>query len=53
MSCVCENCGKPIKCGKQYCEECLMERFDRVGKNIYLGGRFFEEQDEGKGDNEL
>ena len=46
MSCTCKNCGKPVDCDEKYCFECLMGRFDRVGKNIYLGGRFHEEEPE-------
>ena len=50
--CKCQACAKPVQDDEKYCFECLMERFDRVGKNIYLGGRFFEEQDEEQEDNE-
>lgn len=43
MSCVCERCGKPNDdCHFRICVWCHLEGQDEPGKNLTLGGNFYE-----------
>ena len=44
IACVCEICGALTPCGESLCAGCFLDTLeDDVGKNLYLGGRFYGE----------
>jgi len=50
MACVCIKCGKHCDCGEKYCDQCVIDELRTPAeKNLYSGGRFYEEKEkEGK-----
>jgi len=54
MACVCKKCGLITSCDEDYCMNCYIDECmkDKVSKNIFAGGRFYDENLEKEVNNE-